>query len=109
VLEMSERRAPDTELRARLRDLANQRRRFGYRRLFILLRDQGDHPGSTASTGSIARRDWLCANAEVAARQWVAARPFSSRPSQTRAGHSTSSTISSPAAGASVFSTSSMT
>ena len=53
VLEMSERRActitaadrtmiryrsrrpADTELRARLRDLANERRRFGYRRLFI--------------------------------------------------------------------------
>ena len=26
------------------------------------------HPASTASTGSIARRDWLCANAELAAR-----------------------------------------
>lgn len=63
VLEMSERRAcsivaadrkmiryrsrrpPDTELRVRLRDLANQRRRFGYRRLFILLRDQGEPSG----------------------------------------------------------------
>ena len=63
VLEMSERRActivaadrkmiryrshrpTDTELRARLRDLANQRRRFGYRRLFILLRDQGEPSG----------------------------------------------------------------
>ena len=63
VLEMSERRAcslvaadrkmiryrsrrpPDTELRARLRDLANQRRRFGYRRLFILLREQGEPSG----------------------------------------------------------------
>ena len=63
VLEMSERRAcslvaadrkmiryrsrrpPDMELRARLRDLANQRRRFGYRRLFILLRDQGEPSG----------------------------------------------------------------
>jgi putative transposase len=33
------RRPPDVELRARLRDLANHRRRFGYRRLFILLRD----------------------------------------------------------------------
>jgi len=31
----------DVELRARLRDLANQRRRFGYRRLFILLREGG--------------------------------------------------------------------
>src|SRR5262245_55023768 len=63
VLEMSERRActivaadrkmiryrsrrpPDVELRAKLRDLANQRRRFGYRRLFILLRDQGEPSG----------------------------------------------------------------
>ena len=39
------RRPPDTELRCRLRDLANQRRRFGYRRLFILLRDQGEASG----------------------------------------------------------------
>jgi transposase InsO family protein len=39
------RRPPDTELRARLRDLANQRRRFGYRQLFILLRDQGEPSG----------------------------------------------------------------
>jgi putative transposase len=63
VLEMSERRActlvaadrtmvryrsrrpPDTELRARLHDLANQRRRFGYRRLFILLRREGEPSG----------------------------------------------------------------
>src|SRR6266542_707805 len=59
------------------------------------------HLGSTASTGSIARRDWLCANAEVAARRWATGRPFSSRPSQMRAGRSTLSTISSPAAGAS--------
>jgi hypothetical protein len=35
------RRPPDTELRARLHQLANQRRRFGYRRLYILLRDEG--------------------------------------------------------------------
>src|SRR5690606_32913828 len=28
--------APDTALRGRLRDLANERRRFGYRRLFVL-------------------------------------------------------------------------
>ena len=38
-------RPPDIELRARLRDLANQRRRFGYRRLFILLREQGEPSG----------------------------------------------------------------
>ena len=39
------RRSPDLDLRARLRDLANQRRRFGYRRLFILLREQGEPSG----------------------------------------------------------------
>jgi len=38
-------RPPDTELRARLRDLANERRRFGYRRLFILLRREGELSG----------------------------------------------------------------
>jgi transposase InsO family protein len=35
----------ETELRTRLRDLANERRRFGYRRLFILLRREGEPSG----------------------------------------------------------------
>ena len=39
------RRPPDTELRARLHELANQRRRFGYRRLFIMLRAEGEPSG----------------------------------------------------------------
>jgi transposase InsO family protein len=39
------RRAPETELRGRLRELANERRRFGYRRLFILLRREGERSG----------------------------------------------------------------
>jgi transposase InsO family protein len=39
------RRPPETELRTRLRDLANERRRFGYRRLFILLRNEGEASG----------------------------------------------------------------
>jgi putative transposase len=34
-------RPADTELRARLRDLAHERRRFGYRRLHVLLRREG--------------------------------------------------------------------
>ena len=34
-------RPPDTELRGQLRELANARRRFGYRRLFVLLRQAG--------------------------------------------------------------------
>lgn len=49
-------RAPDTVLRGRLRDLANERRRFGYRRLFVLLRHEGEPSGSTGSIGSTARR-----------------------------------------------------
>ena len=38
-------RPPDTELRTQLRDLANERRRFGYRRLFVLLRQEGEPSG----------------------------------------------------------------
>jgi hypothetical protein len=33
---------PDTALRERLRGLAVERRRFGYRRLFVLLRREGE-------------------------------------------------------------------
>ena len=39
------RRPPETALRTRLRELANERRRFGYRRLFILLRREGEPSG----------------------------------------------------------------
>jgi transposase InsO family protein len=39
------RRPADTALRTRLRELANQRRRFGYRRLFVLLRREGEPSG----------------------------------------------------------------
>ena len=38
-------RAPDAELRVQLRELANARRRFGYRRLFVLLRQHGERSG----------------------------------------------------------------
>ena len=36
---------PDEALRGRLRDLANERRRFGYRWLFVLLRREGEPSG----------------------------------------------------------------
>ena len=45
MIRYQSRRPPDIELRSRLRDLANQRRRFGYRRRFILLREQGEPSG----------------------------------------------------------------
>jgi putative transposase len=38
-------RPPDIELRGQLRELANVRRRFGYRRLFVLLRKLGEPSG----------------------------------------------------------------
>lgn len=38
-------RLPDTALHARLRDPANERRRFGYQRSFILLRREGELSG----------------------------------------------------------------
>jgi transposase InsO family protein len=38
-------RPADTDLRTRLRELANQRRRFGYRRLFVLRRREGEPSG----------------------------------------------------------------
>jgi putative transposase len=38
-------RPPDTALRERLRELATERRRFGYRRLFVLLRREGEASG----------------------------------------------------------------
>ncbi len=38
-------RPPDTELRTQLRDLANERKRFGYRRLSVLLRQEGEPSG----------------------------------------------------------------
>src|SRR6202453_2568723 len=38
-------RPPDTELRTHLRDLAHERKRFGYRRLFVLLRQEGEPSG----------------------------------------------------------------
>lgn len=41
VVRYRSRRPDDTELRGRLRELAGQRRRFGYRRLHVLLRGEG--------------------------------------------------------------------
>jgi len=38
-------RPPDMELRTQLHDLANERKRFGYRRLFVLLRQEGEPSG----------------------------------------------------------------
>lgn len=44
------RRPPDTELRAKLRELADVRRRFGYRRLLFCCAGKVGHPGSFGPT-----------------------------------------------------------
>ena len=56
------RRPDDAALRGRLRELADQRRRFGYRRLQVLLRGEGWSVNRKKTrAGSIARRIWRCA------------------------------------------------
>jgi len=45
MIRYQSRRAPDTALREQIRVLANERKRFGYRRLFILLRQGGEPSG----------------------------------------------------------------
>ena len=61
------RRPNDNELRQRLRALANERRRFGYRRLHVLLRREGfkvNH--KNGCFGSIVKNGSWCAGAAVA-------------------------------------------
>lgn len=91
VLEMSERRAcslvaadrtmvryrsrrpSDGALRARLRELANQRRRFGYRRLFVLLRREGE-PSGINRIYRLYREEGLTVRKRRARRKAVATR-----------------------------------
>ncbi len=52
MIRYQSRRPPEAELRTRLRNLANERRRFGYRRLFILLRREGEASGEAGLLAS---------------------------------------------------------
>lgn len=56
-------RPDDGALRDRLKALAQERRRFGYRRLHMLLRREGPAVTGSGSSGSIARSDLRCAGA----------------------------------------------
>lgn len=49
-------RPADAALRGRLRDLANERRRHGYRRLFVLRGGRESHRGTTGFTGFLLQR-----------------------------------------------------
>lgn len=68
------RRPDDAEARSRLRDLAGERRRFGYRRLHILLEREGVTMNHKKLYRCIARKD--CRSPSVAAGngQWARAR-----------------------------------
>lgn len=66
-------RPPDAELRLRLRDLANERRRFGYRRLFVLLRQDGE-PSGINRIYRLYREEGLSVRKRRARRRAVGAR-----------------------------------
>ena len=84
---------PDTELRTQLRDLANERKRFGDRRLFVLLRQEGEPSGINRIYRLYRRRRPHGAQAAGSEARAVGSRaPRSwSNPSRTLAGRWTSS------------------
>jgi putative transposase len=57
IFRAQEHRPADTELRERLLALANDQRRFGYRRLFVLLRRDGERSGINRIFRLYARRN----------------------------------------------------
>ena len=76
------RRPPETALRSRLRDLANERRRFGYRRLFILLRREGE-PSGINRIYRLYREEGLAVRKRKARRRAMGSRapiPVATRP-----------------------------
>ncbi|WP_246744999.1 IS3 family transposase [Methylocystis sp. Sn-Cys] len=101
-------RQADTALRERLRELANARRRFGYRRLFVLLRQQGERSGKNRIY-RLYREEGLTVRKRRSRRRAGRGRRSSSRRSRMRAGLWTSCMTSLPAAGAFASSTSSTT
>lgn len=95
-------RPPDAVLRGRLRDLANERRHFGYRRLFVLLRREGE-PSAINRIYRLYREEGLTFRKRRA--RWGPMPRSWSRRGRTRAGRWSSSTTSSPLADASASST----
>lgn len=66
-------RPPDTALRTGLRELANERRRFGFRRLFILLRREGE-PSGVNRIHRLHREEGLSVRKRRAHRKAIGAR-----------------------------------
>ena len=59
------RRAPHEELRVRLRELAGLRPRWGYRRLFVLLKREGCTRNRKLVQRLIVKKGWLLESAVV--------------------------------------------
>ena len=93
--------APDTALRVRLRDLANERCRFGDLRLFVLLRREGEPSRIKRIYRLYSEEGLTVRNAKRGARRLAQGPRSWSKPVQTPAGHWISSTASLPATGAS--------
>jgi putative transposase len=100
-------RPPEVDLRAKLRDLANERRRFGYRRLFVLLRRDGE-PSGVNRIYRLYREEGLSVRKRKARRRAVGTRAPILVEAKANA-RWTSCMTSSPAADASASSTLSMT
>ena len=62
-------RADDAGLRQRMRAIAQERRRFGYRRLHVLLKREGYLINHKNCSGFTGRRSLRCAAAAVASGQ----------------------------------------
>ena len=73
MIRYQSRRPPETELRVRLRELANERRRFGYRRLHILLRREGE-PSCVNRISRLYREEGLAVRKRRARRRAVGTR-----------------------------------
>ena len=71
-------RPPEVALRAKLRNLANERRRFGYRRLFILLRRDGE-PSGVNRIYRLYREEGLSVRKRKARRRAVGTIPLDHR------------------------------
>lgn len=67
------RRPSEAELREKLRDLTNERRRFGYGRLFVLLRREGE-PSGVNRIYRLYHGEWLSVRKRKARRRAVGAR-----------------------------------
>jgi hypothetical protein len=65
-------RRPDDEvIRGRLRELASERRRFGYRRLISCSSVMASTSTGRSSTGYTGRSDSLCASGAAASVLWA--------------------------------------